>query len=146
MKRIDHIGIAVSDLQKAKRAYETLGMRCTKVEEIESEKVRVALFPVGEGRIELMESTTPDGVIARFIARRGEGLHHICFAVHDIEEAMAKFRAEGLRLVDEVPRRGQGGHRIAFVHPESTSGVLIELREDRPSLRTHPRSPGARPE
>lgn len=131
MKRIDHIGIAVADLGKARRAYEALGIPCTKEEEIPSEKVRVAWFPIGEGRIELLESTSPDGTIARFIARRGEGLHHICFAVEDIEAAMAQAKARGLRLVDEAPRRGEGGHLVAFVHPSSTSGVLIEFREER---------------
>ncbi len=135
MKRIDHIGIAVADLREAKRAYEALGIPCTKEEEVPTEKARIAMFPIGEGRIELLESTAPDGPIARFIARRGEGLHHICFAVEDLEGAMARARAEGLRLVDAVPRRGEGGHRVAFIHPASTSGVLIELREDRPGLR-----------
>ncbi len=138
MKRIDHIGIAVADLRKAKRAYEALGIPCTKEEEVPTERVRIAMFPVGEARIELLESTTPDSTIARFIARRGEGLHHICFAVEDIEKAMAKARAQGLRLVDQVPRRGQGGSRVVFIHPASTSGVLIELREEGPS----PHAPG----
>ncbi len=127
--KVDHLGIAVKDLDAATAVWEALGLRCEGVEEVPTEKARIAMLPVGESRVELLESTHPDGVIARFVEKRGEGLHHIAFAVEDIEAAMARLRDQGFRLLDESPRPGAGGRRVAFIHPKSTSGVLVELVE-----------------
>lgn len=129
MEGLDHIGIAVRDLRAARGLYEALGLRCSGVEEVLSEHVQVALFPIGDTRLELLQSTTGDGVIARFIERRGEGIHHICFRVRDLEGTLADLKSKGFRLVGGKPRRGEGGARVAFVHPASTAGVLLELRE-----------------
>jgi methylmalonyl-CoA epimerase len=136
LKKIDHIGVAVESLAQALRFYrDTLGLEA-ELEEVPDQQVRVAMLQVGESHIELLESTSPDGPVGRFLAKRGEGIHHICFQVEDIEAALAQLRAHGARLLDERPRVGAGGHRIAFVHPASASGVLIELSEA--SFRTDP--------
>ncbi len=129
LKKIDHIGIAVESIEQALGFYrDALGLEA-ELEEVPAQQVRVAMLGVGESRVELLESTSPEGPIGRFIAKRGEGIHHICFQVADIEAALAQLRAHGARLIDDKPRVGAGGHRIAFVHPASASGVLIELSE-----------------
>ncbi|MFQ5553536.1 MAG: methylmalonyl-CoA epimerase [Thermoplasmata archaeon] len=129
VKRVDHIGIAVTDLAGAIEAYETLGLKASSVEDVPSEQVRVALFPVGETRIELLEPSAEDSVIERFLRKHGEGVHHVALEVDDIEEASRELVAAGVRLVFESPHAGEGRARINFIHPASTRGVLIELRE-----------------
>ncbi|MGQ9683185.1 MAG: methylmalonyl-CoA epimerase [Anaerolineae bacterium] len=127
--KIEHIGIAVLDLEAALAFYrDTLGLQ-TEIEEVPSQQVRVAVMPVGTTRIELLQSTTPEGPIARFIDKRGEGIHHLCLEVDDIQQAMATLQAAGAQLIDSQPRLGAGGRRVAFVHPRSAHGVLIELSE-----------------
>ncbi len=127
--RLDHIGIAVQDLGPALDAYLQLGLTGTEVEDVPDQKVRVAVLHAGDTRIELLQSTAPDGPIGRFLEKRGEGIHHICFEVADIEQALAQLREAGVKLIDERPRLGAGGRRIAFVNPRSAHGVLIELVE-----------------
>lgn len=128
MVGIDHIGIAVRDLQAQIALYrDRLGLRFAGIEEVPVQKVRVAFFEAGGARIELLESTAPDGPIARHIDRRGEGLHHVAYRVRDIRAAMAEARAQGLQLIDEAPRPGAHGTLVCFLHPRSTGGVLTEL-------------------
>ena len=128
--KIDHLGIAVKSLDERLAFWrDGLGLAVSGVEEIASERVKVAFLEVGQSRIELLEPTDPDSVVARFMARRGEGLHHVCIAVPDLAVALARLKAQGARLIDEVPRVGAGGSRVAFVHPEAAGGVLIELKE-----------------
>jgi methylmalonyl-CoA/ethylmalonyl-CoA epimerase len=128
--RIDHVGIAVPDLEEAIRLYTLLfGGGPTSVEEVPDQKVRTAFFRAGESNLELLCPTSDDSPISKFLARHGGGLHHICLAVPDIEAALATLAAEGARLIDATPRTGAHGNRIAFVHPKSFSGVLIELSE-----------------
>ncbi|WP_409228011.1 methylmalonyl-CoA epimerase [Gudongella sp. SC589] len=128
--KIDHIGIAVKNLDETLKFYEdVMGIKCTSKEEVEEQKVRVAFLPVGDSEVELLESTTEDGPIARFIEKKGEGIQHIAFKVDNIEEAIKDLQEKGVRLIDEKPRYGAGGARIAFLHPKSTSGVLIEISE-----------------
>ena len=127
--RIDHLGIAVKSLAAAKGIYEKLGLPISKEETVEHEKVRVVMVPVGESRIELLEATSDDSAIAKFIAKRGEGMHHLCMRVPDLKAAVAKLKQEGVRLVSEEIKTGAGGHRYVFVHPQSTGGVLLELVE-----------------
>lgn len=126
---IDHLGIAVKSLAAAKGIYEKLGLKLSAEETVEQEKVRVAMLPVGESRLELMEATSEDSTVAKFIAKRGEGLHHVCLRVPDLGAAVARLKAEGVRLVSEEIKSGAGGHRYVFVHPQSTGGVLLELVE-----------------
>jgi methylmalonyl-CoA/ethylmalonyl-CoA epimerase len=128
-RRIDHLGIAVRDLDAAVRAYEALGFRVERIEEVPTEKVRVAFLPIGESHLELLEPTDPQSTIARFLEKRS-GLHHVCIAVPDIEAELRRLAAAGATLIDEKPRLGAGGCRVAFVHPRSGEGVLIELKED----------------
>ena len=129
--RVEHIGVAVQDLEAALAFYRgVLGLEVEEIEEVVEQGVRLAVLPVGETRIELLQSTTPEGPIGRFIERRGEGLHHICLEVKDIERALERLRQAGVRLIDERPRVGAGGRRIAFLHPRSAHGVLIELSEE----------------
>ena len=128
IKRIDHLGVAVHDLAEAVRAYEALGFSLEAVQEVEAERVRTAFLPVGESHLELVEPMDKTSVIARFLKSRS-GLHHICLVVDDIEEALLELKTHGVSLVDEVPRVGAGGCRVAFVHPRSAAGVLIELKE-----------------
>jgi methylmalonyl-CoA epimerase len=126
--RIDHIGIAVKDLNETLKFYtEVLGLKCTGTEEVAEQKVRTAFIPVGQSEIELLESTSEDGPIAKFIEKKGEGLQHIAVRVDDIEKALEELKQKGAALIDEKPRYGAGGARIAFVHPKSTKGVLLEL-------------------
>ena len=127
--KIDHIGIAVSNLDEAIKVYEALGLNCTGIETVEEQKVRVAFFPCGDSELELLESTSPDGPIARFIEKKGEGIQHLAIRVTSIEKALVEMKEKGIRLIDEQPRYGAGGARIAFLHPKSTGGVLIELSE-----------------
>lgn len=130
MDKIDHIGIAVNDIEKALQFYrDRLGLQCVGIEEVAGQKVRVAFLPVGESKLELLESTDPDGPVAKFIAARGEGVQHVAFRVKNLEEELTRLREAGVRLIDERPRPGAGGARIAFLHPASTGGVLIELCE-----------------
>ena len=128
---IEHIGIAVSSLENAVEFYEkTLGLKCYKIEEVKDQKVRTAFFKLGDTKIELLESTDPDGPVGKFIGKKGEGLHHIAFAVEDLPASLGKAREQGVRLIDTLPRQGAEGLSIAFLHPGSTFGVLTELCED----------------
>jgi len=126
---LDHLGIAVKSLTTAKVLYEKLGLYLSPEELVPDEKVRVIMIPVGETRLELLEATSDDSVIAKFIAKRGEGLHHICLRVPDLSAAVRKLKADGARLVSDEIKTGAGGHRYVFVHPSSTGGVLLELVE-----------------
>ncbi|MFP4638602.1 MAG: methylmalonyl-CoA epimerase [Spirochaetaceae bacterium] len=129
-RRVDHVGIAVEDLEAASKVYsELLGIERQGVEEVAEQKVRVAFFPLGDSEIELLEPTTEDSPIAAFIAKRGPGIHHMAVRVDDLPAALERARKAGMRLIDEEPRAGAGGARIAFVHPASTGGVLLELCE-----------------
>ncbi len=128
--KVDHIGIAVKDLNKAIKFYEeVLGIKCVDTEEIEEQKVKTAFLPIGDTEIELLESTEADGPIAKHIEKRGEGVQHIAYRVENIEEAIEKMKEKGIRMIDEKPRYGAGGAKIAFAHPKDTYGVLIELCE-----------------
>jgi methylmalonyl-CoA epimerase len=129
MFQIDHLGIAVKSLASAKAIYEKLGMRVSPEETVEQEKVRLVMVPVGESRLELLEATSEDSTIAKFIAKRGEGLHHLCMRVPDLAAAVSKLKQEGVRLVSDEIKTGAGGHRYVFVHPSSAGGVLLELVE-----------------
>jgi methylmalonyl-CoA epimerase len=126
--KIDHLGIAVKDMTEAKRAYEALGFRIESEHDVPTEKVKAAFITVGESHLELLEPTDPSSVIAKFLEKRS-GLHHICVLVDDIEKSMAEMKAAGAQLLDEVPRIGAGGCRVAFVHPKSAAGVLLELKQ-----------------
>jgi len=126
--RIEHIGIAVSDLEEAIRFYEqVLGLACYAIEEVMDQKVRTAFFRVGETKIELLESIEADGPVGRFIEKRGQGVHHIAFAVEDADQALKEAEAKGIQLIDKSPRRGAEGLEIGFLHPKSTFGVLTEF-------------------
>jgi len=127
--RIDHLGIAVKQLEPAVAAYEALGFRVAARHDVPTEQVRTAFLPVGESHLELLEPTSPGGTIARFLEKRS-GLHHVCVVVDDIVAALAELRARGVALVDEEPRVGAGGCRVAFVHPKAAAGVLLELKEE----------------
>ena len=129
MYRIDHLGIAVKSLAAAKAIYEKLGLTVSPEETVEQEQVRLVMVPVGESRLELLEATTEDSTIAKFIAKRGEGLHHVCLRVPDLSAAVARLKKDGVRLVSEEIKSGAGGHKYVFVHPASTGGVLLELVE-----------------
>jgi methylmalonyl-CoA/ethylmalonyl-CoA epimerase len=127
---LDHIGIAVSDLSKALAFYrDALGLEVEPPEEVASQRVRAYFVPVGEAALELLEPTAPDSPIAKFIEKRGPGVHHVTLRVDDIHEALARLKARGIRLIDESPREGAEGALIAFVHPASTHGVLVELKQ-----------------
>ncbi|HOJ51259.1 MAG TPA: methylmalonyl-CoA epimerase [Syntrophales bacterium] len=129
VKKVDHIGIAVKSIEESLKFYELLGLKAQGTEEVAEQKVRVAFIPVGDSEIELLESTAPDGPIARFIEKNGEGIQHIALRVDDIKAALAELKAKGIRLIDEEPRYGAGGASIAFVHPKATGGILLELSE-----------------
>jgi methylmalonyl-CoA epimerase len=124
---IDHIGMAVKSLAAAKSIYEKLGLKVSPEETVAAEKVRLVMVPVGEARLELLEATSEDSNIARFIAKRGEGLHHVCMKVPDLAASVAKLKSDGVRLVSDEIKTGAGGHRYVFVHPQSAGGVLLEL-------------------
>lgn len=128
--KVDHIGIAVKDLDQAKKFYtETLGLKALGEEVVEEQKVRVCFIPCGDSEVELLESTAPDGPIAKFIDKNGEGIQHLAFRVDNLEAALASLKEQGVRLIDEKPRYGAGGASIAFVHPKATGSVLVELSE-----------------
>jgi methylmalonyl-CoA epimerase len=128
--KIDHIGIAVKSLADAVRVYEqALGLQVAGYDQVDDQGVRVAMLAVGESRIELLEPTGPDSPIEKFMSKRGEGIHHIAIRVDNIEQALDRMKASGARLIDSAPRRGAHNTRIAFVHPSSTHGVLLELVE-----------------
>ena len=128
--KIDHLGIAVDSIEQAKKLFhDILGLKFEGAETVEEQKVTTAFFPVGESEVELLESTAPDGPIAKYLEKRGEGIQHIAFRVDNLEEALAELKDKGIRLIDEKPRKGAGGAKIAFLHPKSTHGVLIELSE-----------------
>ncbi len=127
---IEHIGIAVKSLDDAITYYENvLGLKCYAIEEVKDQKVRTAFFVVGQTKIELLESTDPEGPVGKFIDKNGEGLHHIAFAVENIEDYLRETEEKGIRLIDKIPRKGAEGLDIAFLHPKSTFGVLTELCE-----------------
>ncbi len=129
-KRIHHIGIAVKDLDEGLAKYQgQLGFDLEGKETVESEDVEVAIFKVGESRIELLHSTNSDSVISKFIANRGEGIHHVAVEVDDMERELEELKANGAPVLDDQPRIGAGGHKVAFIHPKGTSGVLLELIE-----------------
>ena len=128
--RVDHIGIAVKDLEAAKKFYEeVLGLKSAGDEVVEEQKVRVYFFPCGDSELELLESTSPDGPIAKHIERSGEGIQHVALRVDNIENALATLKEKGVRLIDEKPRYGAGAASIAFIHPKATGGILMELSE-----------------
>jgi len=128
--KVDHIGIAVKSINETLKFYEgALGIKCIGQEVVEDQKVKTAFLPVGDTEVELLESTTDDGTIAKFIEKKGEGIHHLAFRVDNIEKALEELKAQGIRLIDEVPRLGAGGAKIAFIHPKSTNGVLVEISE-----------------
>ncbi len=130
VSKVDHIGIAVSSLEESVNFYEgVMGLKLQGVETVEEQKVKVAFLPIGDTEIELLEATTDDSPIAKFIEKKGQGVQHIAFRVENIEKALEEMKAKGIRLIDEKPRYGAGGARIAFLHPKSTNGVLIELCE-----------------
>ena len=129
IKSLDHIGIAVKSIHSSLKTYHAIGLKSVGVEEVAEQKVRVAFLPVGEVEIELLESTTPDGPVAKYIEKNGEGLQHIALRVDNLEAALADLKAKGVELIDEKPRYGAGGAMIAFVHPRSMGGVLLELSE-----------------
>jgi len=130
VKKINHIGIVVRDIEDALEVYrDALGLELTRVEERPDRGVKIAFLPAGDSDIELVQPTTEEGGVAAFLEKRGEGLHHICLEVEDIKAALAELREKGFNLIDEHPRQGPHGERVAFVHPKSTRGVLIELYE-----------------
>jgi len=128
--KVDHIGVAVKSIEETKKLYQDLlGLTHAGSETVAEQKVTTAFFPVGDTEVELLESTMPDGPIAKYLEKRGEGVQHVAFRVENIEEALAELKAKGVQLIDEKPRRGAGGAKIAFLHPKSTFGVLVELCE-----------------
>ena len=127
MAQIDHLGIAVKSLAAAKGIYEKLGLSVSPEETVVQEQVRLVMVPVGETRLELLEATSKDSTIAKFIAKRGEGLHHVCLKVPDLTGAVERLKKDGVRLVSDEIKIGAGGHKYIFVHPASTGGVLLEL-------------------
>lgn len=130
VEKIDHIGIAVRSIEQTLNIYtDILGLKLGGHEVVEEQKVKVAFIPVGESKIELLESTESDGSIAKFIQKYGEGIQHMAFRVDDIEKTLQELKQKGVRLIDEKPREGAGGARIAFIHPKATKGVLIEICE-----------------
>lgn len=127
-KKIDHLGIAVDDLEAAVKLYrDTLGLNYAGQEEVPEQKVTTAFFPLGESSLELLEPTSPDSPVAKFIEKKGKGIHHIALRVDDVAEAIVELKKKGIRMIDEVPRSGAHGAKIAFIHPKSTPGVLVEL-------------------
>lgn len=133
--KIDHLGIATRGIEEALRFWEdALGLENVHTETVDDQKVRVAMLPLGESRIELLEPTSDDSPISKFLDKRGGGLHHIAIRVDDIEAALARLKEKGMRLIDETPRIGAEGCRVAFVHPSAANGVLLELVQNDPAL------------
>ena len=128
--QIDHLGIAVKSLTAAKAIYEKLGLSVSPEETVEEEEVRLVMVPIGESRLELLEATSDTSTIAKFIAKRGEGLHHVCLKIPDLPAAVERLKKDGVRLVSEDIKTGAGGHQYVFVHPSSTGGVLLELVQE----------------
>ena len=133
--RVDHIAIAVRSIDEVLGVYGALGLTAGHREVVATQGVTTAFLPVGETRLELLEPTTPDSPVGRFLAKRGPGLHHVCLAVPDLDAALALLSAKGYRLIDRAPVPGAGGRRVAFLHPEAAGGVLLELSEDPPPGR-----------
>jgi methylmalonyl-CoA/ethylmalonyl-CoA epimerase len=130
IKRIHHVAIVVEDIQAVLGFWgEALGLELTHTEEVSEQQAKIACFPTGESEIELVEPTSDTSGMARYLAKRGPGIHHICFEVDNLTEVLSVLKAQGIRLIDETPRTGGGGKQIAFIHPESTHGVLVELCE-----------------
>lgn len=126
--KIDHLGIAVKGIDQGKAFWsDVLGLSFEGTETVQEQKVTTAFFPVGESEVELLESTAPDGPVAKYIEKKGEGIQHVAFRVENIEEALSELKEKGIQLIDEKPRKGAGGAKIAFLHPKSTGGVLVEL-------------------
>ncbi|MDR3749312.1 MAG: methylmalonyl-CoA epimerase [Acidobacteriota bacterium] len=132
MSHIDHLGIAVKSLAAARKFYEQLGLQVMPEETVEAEKVRLAMVPVGESRLELLEPLSPDSTIAKFLEKRGEGLHHVALHVNDLAGTVERLKAAGTRLISDDIKIGAGGHLYVFIHPSSAGGVLLELVEDAP--------------
>ena len=130
MAQIDHIGVAVKSLTAAKAIYEKLGLSISPEETVEQEQVRLVMVPLGDSRLELLEATSETSTIAKFIAKRGEGLHHVCLKVPDLPAAVERLKKDGVRLVSEEIKTGAGGHKYVFVHPAGTGGVLLELVQE----------------
>ena|SRR5438477_9030670 len=130
--KIDHIGVATNGIKDAASFYrDALGLEVADIEEVANQKVRVAMLPIGESRIELLEATSADSPISKFLAKRGPGIHHIAVRVEDIRASLAELKQKGARLIDEEPRVGAGGCLVAFIHPSSAGGVLLELVQSR---------------
>ncbi len=130
IKHIDHIGIAVKSIEEGKKFFgDILGLKLQKTEIVEEQKVMTGFFPITDSELELLESTAPDGPVAKYIDSRGEGVQHIAFRVENIDEALKELKEKGVRLIDQEARKGAGGARIAFIHPKETHGVLVELCE-----------------
>jgi len=130
ISQIEHIGIAVKNLEESISLYENVfGLKCYNIEEIKDQKVRTAFFKIGQTKIELLESTEPNGPIGKFIEKKGEGIHHIAFATNDLQKSLNDLKEKGIKLIDQRPKAGAEGLNIAFLHPKSTNGVLIELCE-----------------
>ncbi|MBF0226683.1 MAG: methylmalonyl-CoA epimerase [Desulfobacterales bacterium] len=128
--KIDHLGIAVNSIDDGKKFWtDILGIECVGTETVKEQKVTTAFFPVGESEVELLESTAPDGPVAKFIEKKGQGIQHVAFRVENIEDALLELKQKGIALIDEKPRIGAGGGKIAFLHPKATNGVLVELCE-----------------
>jgi len=128
--KIDHLGIAVNSMGEGKKFWtDVLGLKFTGDEVVTEQKVNTGFFPVGESEVELLESTSPDGPVAKFIEKKGTGFQHVAFRVPNIDEALEELKTKGIKLIDEIPRIGAGGARIAFLHPKATGGVLVELCE-----------------
>lgn len=130
--RLDHVGIAVASIEESLDVYRALGLAESGRETVESQGVVTAFLPLGETRLELLEPTNAESPVAKFLAKRGPGVHHLCFAVADLERSLADLKARGFRLVNEIPVEGAGGRRVAFLHPSAGHGVLIELSEAAP--------------
>ena len=132
LTHIEHIGIAVNNLDESIKYYEgVLGLKCYSIEEVTDQKVKTAFFKVGQTKIELLESTDPEGPIGKYIEKKGEGIHHLAFHVNDLQSALDEAKKKDIRLIDEKPRSGAEGLEIAFLHPKSTNGVLTEFCEDK---------------
>ena len=132
ISHIEHIGIAVENLNESIAWYENvLGLKCYAIEEVAEQKVKTAFFMLGDTKIELLESTDPEGPIGKFVAKKGAGVHHIAYAVKDLEHRLQEMQEKGVELIDKTPRKGAEGLHIAFLHPKSTGGVLTELCEDK---------------
>ncbi|KYC51538.1 MAG: Glyoxalase/Bleomycin resistance protein/Dioxygenase superfamily protein [Candidatus Methanofastidiosum methylothiophilum] len=130
IKKIDHIGIAVNSLEESLKFYEgALGLKVENIEEVSEQKVKVCFLNIGGVHFELLEPTSPDSTVAKSIEKRGEGIHHIAVLVENIDEAIKTMKEKEIKLIDEIPRKGAGGSKMAFVHPKSTHGILLELYE-----------------